>query len=44
MVVTYDINNDRPYIISSYQNPSVAVKTAARATSAAPTFSAQLQL
>jgi patatin-like phospholipase/acyl hydrolase len=38
MVVTYDINNDRPYIISSYQNPSVAVKTAARATSAAPTF------
>lgn len=38
MVVTYDLTNDRPYVISSYANPNTLVKKAARATSAAPTY------
>ena len=38
MVVTYDYGNDRPYIISSYNTPAVLSRTAARATSAAPTY------
>ena len=38
MVVTYDYGNDRPYIISSYHTGDVPVRTAARATSAAPTY------
>lgn len=38
MVVTYDYGNDRPYIISSYDTPDIPLRTAARATSAAPTY------
>lgn len=38
MVVTYDVGNDRPFLISSYGTPHVRVRTAARATSAAPTY------
>ena len=38
MVVTYDYGNDRPFIISSYATPEILVRTAARATSAAPTY------
>lgn len=38
MVVTYDVGNDRPYIISSYHTGEVPVRIAARATSAAPTY------
>lgn len=38
MVVTYDYAEDMPYIISSYGTPKIMVRTAARATSAAPTY------
>ncbi|MGI6432588.1 MAG: patatin-like phospholipase family protein [Sphaerochaetaceae bacterium] len=38
MVVTYDIGNDRPQLLSSYDTPFVPIRTAARATSAAPTY------
>jgi predicted acylesterase/phospholipase RssA len=38
MVVTYDYGNDRPYILSNYGTPEVLLRTAARATSAAPTY------
>lgn len=38
MVVSYDCQNDRPFIISSYARPNFLIKTAARATSAAPTY------
>lgn len=38
MVVTYDITNNRPYILSSYDTPTLFTRVAARATSAAPTY------
>ena len=38
MVVTYDCENDRPYIISSYERGDIPMRLAARATSAAPTY------
>ncbi|MFA5513567.1 MAG: patatin-like phospholipase family protein [Sphaerochaetaceae bacterium] len=38
MVVTYNLSDDCPYLISSYDNPTLLIKTAARATSAAPTY------
>ncbi len=38
MVVTYDYTNNRPYLLSSYDTPKTLVRTAARATSAAPTY------
>ena len=44
MVVTYDITRDRPFIISSYDTPTIMMRTAARATSAAPTYFSPVSL
>lgn len=38
MVVTYDFENDRAHILSSYASPAIPAKVAARATSAAPIY------
>lgn len=38
MVVTYNLTDDTPYLISSYNNADLLIKTAARSTSAAPTY------